>query len=176
MSESPVPKSRRKLLKSIAIGGGAIAVAKTLPESWTKPVIDSVMLPAHGQASITTYFGLSVGGTGFGGLSPPDDGIHGCIVVTGDEADVTFQGSENNGRRNGVVPTDGTLADAVMVAAVSGCNVRTVEISITALSPDSITLKVHSPNADPPSSSGYEVTFEAGACASLPALNGGCDD
>ena len=48
MSESPLPQGRRKLLKSIALSGGAIAVAKTLPESWTKPVIESVMLPAHG--------------------------------------------------------------------------------------------------------------------------------
>ena len=58
MSESQVPQGRRKLLKSIALGGGAIAVGKTLPESWTKPVIDSVMLPAHGVASVVgTYSG-----------------------------------------------------------------------------------------------------------------------
>ena len=59
MSQPPLPKSRRKLLKSIALGGGAIAVAKTLPESWTKPLIDSVMLPAHGAASVVgTYSGV----------------------------------------------------------------------------------------------------------------------
>jgi hypothetical protein len=59
MSQPQLPKSRRKLLKSIAIGGGAIAVAKTLPESWTKPVIDSVILPAHGVASVAdTYSGV----------------------------------------------------------------------------------------------------------------------
>jgi hypothetical protein len=33
MSESQLPQSRRKLLKSIALGGGAIAVGKTLSES-----------------------------------------------------------------------------------------------------------------------------------------------
>ena len=36
---------RRKLLKSIAAGSGAVVVGKSLPESWSKPVIDTVMLP-----------------------------------------------------------------------------------------------------------------------------------
>jgi hypothetical protein len=34
------------------LGGGAIAVGKTLPQSWTRPVVESVMLPAHGAASV----------------------------------------------------------------------------------------------------------------------------
>jgi len=49
MSESN--KSRRKLLKSIAAGSGAVIAGKSLPESWSKPVVDSVMLPAHAQTS-----------------------------------------------------------------------------------------------------------------------------
>jgi hypothetical protein len=44
-------KSRRKLLKSLAAGSGAIVAGKSLPENWTKPVVDSVMLPAHAQTS-----------------------------------------------------------------------------------------------------------------------------
>ena len=47
-------KSRRKLLKSIAAGSGAIVAGKSLPDSWSKPVVDSVMLPAHAQTSCTT--------------------------------------------------------------------------------------------------------------------------
>lgn len=43
--------SRRKLLKSIAAGSGAIVAGKNLPESWSRPVVDSVMLPAHAQTS-----------------------------------------------------------------------------------------------------------------------------
>ena len=46
-------KARRRLLATLGTGG-AIAVAKTLPESWTKPLIDSMMLPAHGVVSTTT--------------------------------------------------------------------------------------------------------------------------
>ena len=46
--------SRRKLLKSIAAGSGAIVAGKSLPESWSRPVVDSVMLPAHAQTSTET--------------------------------------------------------------------------------------------------------------------------
>jgi len=49
-------QSRRKLLKSIAAGSGAIVAGKSLPESWSRPVVDSVMLPAHAQTSeVVTY-------------------------------------------------------------------------------------------------------------------------
>lgn len=44
-------ESRRKLLKSITAGSGAIVAGKSLPESWSRPVVDSVMLPAHAQTS-----------------------------------------------------------------------------------------------------------------------------
>jgi len=46
--------SRRKLLKSIAAGSGAVVAGKSLPESWSKPVIDSVMLPVHASTTDDT--------------------------------------------------------------------------------------------------------------------------
>jgi hypothetical protein len=46
-------QSRRKILKSIAAGSGAIVAGKSLPESWSRPVVDSVLLPAHAQTSDT---------------------------------------------------------------------------------------------------------------------------
>lgn len=51
-------KSRRTLLKSIAAGGGAVVAGKTLPDTWKKPVIDSVMLPAHARTSGDDFSGL----------------------------------------------------------------------------------------------------------------------
>ncbi|MCK5359529.1 MAG: hypothetical protein KAJ95_02825, partial [Gammaproteobacteria bacterium] len=48
-------QSRRKLLKSIAAGSGAIVAGKSLPESWSRPVVDSVLLPAHAQTSPAVY-------------------------------------------------------------------------------------------------------------------------
>ncbi len=52
--------SRRKLLKSILAGGGVAVAGRGLPEQWTKPVVDAVLLPAHAQTTcggITSYAG-----------------------------------------------------------------------------------------------------------------------
>ncbi len=169
-------EGRRKLLKSFAAGSGAVVAGKTLPESWTKPIVDSVMLPAHAETTTvdsTSYWGLNVQATGFGGIEPPEEGIHGCIVVTGDMADVTFQGGNNIGRRNGVIPTDGTSGEAVKVASIPGCNVKTTKILISAISPGAITLRVTSWNEQV---SGYDVTFKVGACGSFPVLDGECNN
>ena len=43
--------SRRKLLLSIAASGSSIFVGKSLPNSWVKPVVESMVLPAHAQTS-----------------------------------------------------------------------------------------------------------------------------
>jgi len=51
MTDKKSSESRRKLLKSIAAGSGAVIAGKSLPESWSRPVVDSVMLPAHAQTS-----------------------------------------------------------------------------------------------------------------------------
>jgi hypothetical protein len=43
--------ARRKVLKNMMAAGGVVTAGKALPERWTKPVLDSVMLPAHAQTS-----------------------------------------------------------------------------------------------------------------------------
>ena len=53
-------KSRRKLLKSIAAGSGAVIAGKSLPDSWSRPVVDSVMLPAHAQTSQPQAFSQTI--------------------------------------------------------------------------------------------------------------------
>jgi len=55
MTDKKSSESRRKLLKSIAAGSGAVVAGKSLPDKWTAPVVDSVMLPAHAQTSPATY-------------------------------------------------------------------------------------------------------------------------
>lgn len=43
-------RSRRLVLKSLVTGGAATTI-KTLPDKWTHPVAESVLLPAHAQVS-----------------------------------------------------------------------------------------------------------------------------
>ena len=41
MSDATLTEGRRQLLKALAVGGGAVVVGNSLPESWMKPVIES---------------------------------------------------------------------------------------------------------------------------------------
>ena len=50
-------ESRRKLLKSITAGAGAIAAGKIIPESWSRPLVQSVILPAHAATSMRSFSG-----------------------------------------------------------------------------------------------------------------------
>ena len=59
MSDKKSSESRRKLLKSIAAGSGAFITGKSIPESWSRPVVDSVMLPAHALTSTGPYAGFA---------------------------------------------------------------------------------------------------------------------
>lgn len=43
--------ARRRLLAALVGVGGAYAAGKSLPERWTRPVVDTVLLPAHAQAT-----------------------------------------------------------------------------------------------------------------------------
>ncbi len=65
---------RRKLLKTIAASSGAIIVGKSLPDTWTKPVINSVLLPAHAQTS--------GGGGGGGGTTCGPNGLINTFACT----------------------------------------------------------------------------------------------
>lgn len=49
--------SRRQLLKATIAGTGAVVAGKSLPEQWSRPLVESVTLPAHAQTSV-----ISVGG------------------------------------------------------------------------------------------------------------------
>ena len=51
MTDKKSSGNRRKLLKKMVIGGATIAAGKSLPSEWTKPVVDSVVLPVHAQTS-----------------------------------------------------------------------------------------------------------------------------
>ena len=44
-------EGRRRLIKKLAIGGGVATTASSMPTKWVKPVLDSVILPAHAQTT-----------------------------------------------------------------------------------------------------------------------------
>lgn len=45
---------RRPLLKAIGTGLGAGATLALLPKTWTKPVVEAVVVPAHATSSPST--------------------------------------------------------------------------------------------------------------------------
>ena len=68
MADTKSSDSRRKLLKSIAAGSGAIVAGKSLPENWIKPVVDSLVFPAHANTSSEP--------------PPPPEGLTGIFLTT----------------------------------------------------------------------------------------------
>ena len=52
-------ENRRRVLKGVTIGGGSIALTK-----WSKPIVETVVLPAHAQATGPTNFTADGFGSG----------------------------------------------------------------------------------------------------------------
>ncbi len=53
MSMKNTENNRRKLLKSAATGVGVFGAVKMMPESWSKPIVNAVSLPAHAETTDT---------------------------------------------------------------------------------------------------------------------------
>jgi len=49
--QTPGMPKRRQLIKTLTGAGGAMVIARALPERWTTPVVESVVLPVHAQNS-----------------------------------------------------------------------------------------------------------------------------
>ena len=61
-SEAETSPARRKLLKTLAGTGGVVAAGALLPEKWTQPVVDRILVPAHAQATgITGTYSETLG-------------------------------------------------------------------------------------------------------------------
>ena len=68
-------KARRRLLKSLT-AGGAVVTVKGLPEGWSQPVTNAVILPAHAGVSQFVTLDCTIGGmdsNALGGPTPPFD-------------------------------------------------------------------------------------------------------
>jgi len=75
--------ARRRLLKSLALGGGALAATGSLPDRWQRPAIDGVLLPAHAQAT-GAFAGSAQGVEGFGSVGPGGGGLLDLLVERAD--------------------------------------------------------------------------------------------
>ena len=64
--ETSEVKDRRALLKGLVLGSAVVSGSKALPEQWSKPLTNAVVLPSHATTTVT--FGDSskyVGDTNF---------------------------------------------------------------------------------------------------------------
>jgi hypothetical protein len=71
MKKNATDHSRRRVFKALLGAGGAVATANALPDRWTRPVVESVLLPAHAQATTPlvngTFTGTATANEVFGG-------------------------------------------------------------------------------------------------------------
>ncbi len=52
--EASATNSRRIALKSLLVSGGVATGASMLPKKWSRPVVDSVILPSHASTTVET--------------------------------------------------------------------------------------------------------------------------
>lgn len=81
---------RRKVLKSIVAGGGFAGTAAVA--TWTKPIVDTVVLPVHAQLSVLSRYS-------FVGSGPPLTSI-----ITGDSTQL-YTRAEKNGWLDMLIPS-----------------------------------------------------------------------
>jgi len=84
-AEAAQPGQRRQALKNILLGSGGVVAAATAGK-WVRPVVESVVLPAHGQTSTATLY--KIGDTGpCGGIvfSVSNGGVNGLEAARLDQ-------------------------------------------------------------------------------------------
>lgn len=75
-SDQKVETGRRRVLAGVLAGGAVAGTAAAVPSVWTRPVVQSVLLPAHAQTSADDSDGQSD--------RPPEDGnFSGRVMVNG---------------------------------------------------------------------------------------------
>ncbi len=69
-------RARRKLLKALAISGGAVATSKIVPERWAEPLAGLGSLPAHAQFSPEGSLSCEYTLDFIREATPFDEGVH----------------------------------------------------------------------------------------------------
>ena len=116
MTDKKTQEKRRKLLKAVAAAGGAVVAGKTLPETWSRPAVESVVLPAHAQTSPGSFSGTLTASIDSNSMfaramesivktshadnpEPPMVDVSWCVTPIDDktaDVDILFVDAENN--------------------------------------------------------------------------------
>jgi len=106
-------QKRRKALKNILAGSGTVVTAAAMKDKWARPVVESVVLPAHAQTSgrvysgsgLTTTFISDEDGSLLADLTESlvqeaqaqaEGDFYSCATDNGSTADVVIAGESHN--------------------------------------------------------------------------------
>jgi len=81
-SSIEMDRSRRRLLRNLAQGGAAIGTIALLPDRWTRPVIDAVVVPLHAQTSAPLIDPATLAGNWTGSWTDTVAGTGGAATMT----------------------------------------------------------------------------------------------
>lgn len=119
---APASPLRRKTIKTLAVGVGALAGSTVLPEKWVTPIIQGIALPAHAQTSAPLQLAFCNGRvdlqlvSGNSGTSSMTIRATGCITPA--QANVTLN-LTLAGYAQAVITENGTPIDSGFLTAVS---------------------------------------------------------
>jgi len=128
---APESRERRTTIKKIAVGVGALAGISSLPEQWTRPVVEGIVLPAHAQTSanllicrelfLSLLSGTQSSGTVAvrvqGCITPPTGGVAILLAVQGSQAAAGTASREPEGLLERALGAVGDLLVKEAVAA-----------------------------------------------------------
>lgn len=164
MADKKIPAKRRELLKTIAAGSGVVIAGKSLPDSWRRPVVDAVMLPAHARTSARRFSGNNlqasleverpllatamqpfVAEASAGDEVPNFYIVDACAEESGSNLDVTIQVIDTRGEGHtheykALLPISGSV---IMVTPVDVCPVQScarvaVDMSVVSAEGDAV--------------------------------------
>lgn len=133
-------EERRRLLK-VLVAGGAAVTAYTLPSTWKKPIIDSIVIPVHAQSSVPTFiqtveFGYTVTGPeAISGTLTPSNSPETHLFNSSSLDEHSFQLTPN-------ILVDSSLTDTFNLTVneiVAGGNSTNFDPSTQNLAPDNTT-------------------------------------
>ncbi len=125
MSNKISNSGRRKLFKLMAAGSGMAIAGKSLPENWSKPIVESVLLPAHAETSsseqtltvsISSTTSWSVPANTIGSISIVAFGAAGSPGL----ADVNGIGVGGSAGNGGTASASVTLAAGTILNIIAG--------------------------------------------------------